>query len=317
MKRNLFLFLTLIIFSSRLYAQETFPRNDVLDKRENAYALRNATIVVDPETTLTNATLLIRSGRIEKVGTNVSVPVGYTELDLSGKFIYPGFIDIYTSYGLPKLKRSEGRSPFGRNPEQIQSKTKGAYNANQAIKSEYNAAEEFSIDGKSAESWRKQGFGAVLTFRSDGIARGSSAFVTLGEETDNNELLKEKAAAQYSFNRGTSRQNYPVSMMAFIDLLRQTYMDAEWYGSQNPRPFKDQSLESWLQLQSLPQIFEANSWLNTLRADKVGDEFGKQYIIKGGGDEYQRVKDVKATNAKMIITVNYPDAYNVEDQFDA
>ena len=209
MKRNLFLFLTLIIFSSRLYAQETFPRNDVLDKRENAYALRNATIVVDPETTLTNATLLIRSGRIEKVGTNVSVPVGYTELDLSGKFIYPGFIDIYTSYGLPKLKRSEGRSPFGRNPEQIQSKTKGAYNANQAIKSEYNAAEEFSIDGKSAESWRKQGFGAVLTFRSDGIARGSSAFVTLGEETDNNEPVKEKAAAQYSFNRGTSVQNDP------------------------------------------------------------------------------------------------------------
>ena len=317
MKRNLFLFLTLIIFSSRLYAQETFPRNDVLDKRENAYALRNATIVVDPETTLTDATLLIRSGKIEKVGQNVSVPAGYTEIDLSGKFIYPGFIDIYTSYGLPKLEQSQERSPFGRGPEQIQSKTKGAYNANQAIKSEYNAAEEFSVDTKSAETWRKQGFGAVLTFRADGISRGSSAFVTLGEETDNKELLKEKAAAQYSFNRGTSRQNYPVSIMGFIALLRQTYMDAEWYGSQNPRPFKDQSLESWLQLQSLPQIFEANSWLNTLRADKVGDEFGKQYIIKGGGDEYQRIKEIKATNARMIIPVNYPDAYDVEDPFDA
>ena len=317
MKRNLFLFLTVVIFSSRLYAQETFPRNDVLDKRENAYALRNATIVVDPETTLTDATLLIRSGKIEKVGQNVSVPAGYTEIDLSGKFIYPGFIDIYTSYGLPKMEQSQGRSPFGRGAEQIQSKTKGAYNANQAIKSEYNAAEEFSVDTKSAETWRKQGFGAVLTFRADGISRGSSAFVTLGEETDNKELLKEKAAAQYSFNRGTSRQNYPVSIMGFIALLRQTYMDAEWYGSQNPRPFKDQSLESWLQLQSLPQIFEANSWLNTLRADKVGDEFGKQYIIKGGGDEYQRIKEIKATRSTMIIPVNYPDAYDVEDPFDA
>ena len=317
MKRNLFLFLTVVIFSGRLYAQETFPRNDVLDKRENAYALRNATIVVDPETTLTDATMLIRSGKIEKVGQNVSVPAGYTEIDLSGKFIYPGFIDIYTSYGLPKLEQSQERSPFGRGAEQIQSKTKGAYNANQAIKSEYNAAEEFSVDTKSAETWRKQGFGAVLTFRADGISRGSSAFVTLGEETDNKELLKEKAAAQYSFNRGTSRQNYPVSIMGFIALLRQTHMDAEWYGSQNPRPFKDQSLESWLQLQSLPQIFEANSWLNTLRADKVGDEFGKQYIIKGGGDEYQRIKEIKATNARMIIPVNYPDAYDVEDPFDA
>ena len=130
-------------------------------------------------------------------------------------------------------------------------------------------------------------------------------------------MISEKAAAHYSFNRGTSRQNYPSSSMGFIALLMQTYLDAQWYGSQNPRPFKDQSLESWLATQSLPQIFEATDWLTVLRADKVGDEFGVQYIIKGGGDEYKRINEIKATNARLIVPINFPDAYDVEDPFDA
>jgi len=54
-----------------------------------------------------------------------------------------------------------------------------------------------------------------------------------------------------------------------------------------------------------------------LRADKVGDEYGKQYIIKGNGDEYQRINEVKSTNAPIILPLNFPLAYDVEDPFDA
>ncbi|GIV33892.1 MAG: hypothetical protein KatS3mg031_1427 [Chitinophagales bacterium] len=54
-----------------------------------------------------------------------------------------------------------------------------------------------------------------------------------------------------------------------------------------------------------------------LRADKIGNEFGVQYIIKGAGDEYQRVAEVRATGAALVIPVNYPEAYDVEDPFDA
>jgi imidazolonepropionase-like amidohydrolase len=106
-------------------------------------------------------------------------------------------------------------------------------------------------------------------------------------------------------------------MMGFIALLRQTYLDAAWYGSQTPRPFVDNSLESWITNQSLPQIFAATNWMNTLRADKLGDEFGVQYIIKGGGDEYKRLNEIKSTQANLIVPVNFPDAYDVEDPFDA
>ncbi len=307
--------LTLLLAAGSTLAQETFPRNDVKDNRAGLYAFTNATIVVDPQTTLQNATLLLKGNRVEQVGVNLTIPKGYTTIDLKGKYIYPSLVDMFTSYGLPDVERARGGG-FG-GAEQLDTKTKGAYNANQAIRSHYNAADEFTINVKTADELRKLGFGAVLTSKPDGLARGTGAFVTLNEKNDNTALLKQKATANYSLEKGTSTQSYPSSMMGFIALLRQTYLDAEWYSSQNPKPFADQSLEGWIQNQRLPQIFTATSWANVLRADKLGDEFGVQYIIKGAGDEYKRINEIKATKASLIIPVNYPDAMDVEDPFDA
>ena len=57
--------------------------------------------------------------------------------------------------------------------------------------------------------------------------------------------------------------------------------------------------------------------MNALRADKIADEFKMNYIIKGCGNEYQRLEDIKATNCKFIIPLNFPSAFDVEDAYDA
>ncbi|MTI40669.1 amidohydrolase family protein [Fulvivirga lutimaris] len=312
------LILFVCLFSSLYsasYAQETFPRNDVRNHREGAYAFTNGTIVVDYQNTVQNGTMLIRDGKIEQVGSGISVPAGYTIIDLKGNYVYPSIIDPYTNYGMPK---EEGRGGFSwGGPEQIYTKTKGPFNGNEAIKAEFNAAENFSVDKKTASGLRENGFGTVLTFRADGIARGTSALVTLDESSDNNVVLNSSAAAHYSFTKGSSKQSYPISTMGFIALMRQTYLDAKWYKTLNPPPFKDLSLESFNKAQSLPQIYDTKGWLEILRADKLGDEFGVQYIIKGGGDEYQRIDEVKATRAKLIIPLNYPAAFDVDNPLDA
>ena len=304
----------LALFVLMVWSQETITPNDVQDNRAGAFAFTNATIMVDYQTKIDKATLLIKDGKVIQARANVTVPKGYSTIDLNGKYIYPSLIDLHTSYGLPKVEQSR-RGGFG-GAEQMLTKTKGAYNANEAIKSEFNAGEVFTGNAKSATDYKKAGFGAVLSFRSDGIARGNSTFVTLGKN-DNEDVLSERAAAHYSFNKGTSNQNYPRSMMGYIALIRQTFLDAEWYGQFNPRPFKDQSLEAWIDSKKLPQVFDAGEWLNVLRADKVGDEFGVQYIIKSDGDSYKRINEVKATKATLIVPVNFPDAYDVDDPLDA
>ncbi len=317
MNSKSFLILCILFFGLlALQAQETFPRNDVKDKRVGAYAFTHATIVHEAGTEIVDATLLIREGKIEELGKNISVKKGYREIDLSGKTIYPSFIDLHTNYGIPELKRERRGGGFG-GPEQINPSTKGAYNANDAIKSYYDASSEFNPDNKSGAPLREAGFGTVLTFRPDGIARGTAVLVTLGEESANNEVIVEKVASEYAFNKGTSTQLYPRSMMGYISLIRQTYLDAEWYSGHEHPPFADKGLEAWIAQQHLPQIFDAGSWINILRADKVGDEFNVQYVIKGSGKEYQRVKKVKETEATLIIPVNFPEAYDVENPVDA
>ncbi|HRO70725.1 MAG TPA: amidohydrolase, partial [Chitinophagaceae bacterium] len=276
-------------------AQPTFPENGVADSRQGHYAFTNATIVKDVTTTLTNATMVIKDGRIVAVGTNIKVPAGAVEIDCRGKYIYPSFIDIYADYGTPAIQQGGGGFSFTQQP-QLETAEKGPFGWNQAIKSDAEAYKVFSVDNEKAKPFREAGFGTVLTHVRDGIARGTGAVVTLADQKANFVVIKERASAHYSFSKGSSRQSYPSSMMGTIALLRQSYLDAKWYKNRPASEGFNASLKAWNDIQDLPQFFEATDKWNSLRADKIGDEFGVQYIIKAGGNEYQRIKDMKATN---------------------
>jgi imidazolonepropionase-like amidohydrolase len=77
-------------------------------------------------------------------------------------------------------------------------------------------------------------------------------------------------------------------------------------------------LQAWLDNQSLPQIFDiGNDKYNALRADKIAKEFGVNFILKGTNDLYQRIEELKATKASVILPLNYPAAMDVEDPNDA
>ncbi|MBC7920507.1 MAG: amidohydrolase family protein [Ferruginibacter sp.] len=295
-------------------AQTTEPRNGVYDERPEQYAFTNATIIVDYQTTLEGGTLLIRDGRIEAVGKDVKIPAGVVTTDLKGKRIYPSLIDLYADYGMPEVKKA-AFSFFG--PPQLESKKKGPYYWNQAIHPETNAGDVFNADPKKADEMRKIGFGTVLTHPPDGIIRGSSMLVTLSNEKDNLTILNGKASAHYSFEKGSSTQDYPTSLMGAVFLLRQAYYDADWYRKAKDKTEYNASLEALNQLTGLPQIMEVSDKLSVLRADKVGDEFGVQYIIKGAGNEYQRIGEIKATGAPLIVPVNFPAPLDVEDPLDA
>jgi imidazolonepropionase-like amidohydrolase len=325
MRRTLFyhrLVFVLALFSASitLRGQVTFPENGVADPRHGHYAFTNATIVKDGATTLNNATLVIKNGKIVAIGTNIKVPAGAVEVDCKDKYIYPSFIDIYADYGttLPQRQGGAGGGQFNFSQQpQLNTATKGAYGWNQAIKTDADAYKVFAVDDAKAKPLREVGFGTVLSHVRDGIARGTGTVVSLASEKENMVILKERASAHYSFNKGTSTQSYPGSMMGMIALLRQSYLDAQWYKNKPATEGLNLSLKAWNEEQDLPQIFEANDKWNDLRADRIGDEFGVQYIIKAGGNEYQRIKEMKATNATFIVPLNYPQTMDVEDPNDA
>ena len=313
MTRSLLVSTLFILICLAGRGQETFPVNGVQGKDHLVYAFTNARVYVDYKTVVDKATVLVQDGRILSVVSGAPTPKGAVVYDLDGKYIYPSIIDLSSSYGMPKAEKKKRE----RSGPQLEKKVASGFGWNQAIKPEANASEKFRVNAEEAKKLRKQGFGTVLTYEHDGIARGTSVLVTLGQGKENEQIIISHGAANYSFSKGTSKQNYPSSQMGAIALLRQTYLDAQWYSQAKNRTEENLSLEAWTGLQALPQIFEVNDKLSLLRADKVGDEFGQQYIIKTAGDGYQRMAQVRATGASCIVPLNYPKPYEVSDPYDA
>jgi imidazolonepropionase-like amidohydrolase len=295
-------------------AQQTYPVNGSHDKRPGLYAFTNANIVVSSEQTITNGILLIKNDKIEAVGQGLSIPKGYIRIDLKGKYIYPSFVDAFTTYGLPSGTAQRQGGGFGRTQSFISTKA-GAYSWNEAIRPETAVKSMFAIDSKKAEEYKKLGFGTVQTISRDGIARGVSIVSTLNNSDETGVILKDQAAAHYSFSKGSSANSYPTSLMGSIALLRQTYLDAAWY--KNQKSEYNISLDEFNKSQSLSQIFEVSDALSILRADKIGDEFGKQYIFKTDGKEYQRIAEATATKGSFIIPLSFPKPFDIEDPADA
>lgn len=319
MKKTLLFCFVLLAFKYSS-AQETYPVNGTWDIRPGQYAFTNATIITSADQTITNGTLLIKDRLIEAVGQNIRIPKGYVTVDLKGKYIYPGLVDAYTTYGLPEAPRQAfgaggpGGGGFNRTNTPVSTKP-GAYGWNEAIKPEMNAKAVFHVNITTAIDFKKNGFGAVQSFIHDGIARGTSVAVTLGDERDNEVMLNDQAAAHYSFSKGTAATNYPTSLMGVIALIRQTYYDAAWY--KNQKEEYNISLDEFNREQTLPQIFEVTDPLSTIRAAKIGKEFGKTYVYKSDGKEYQRINEMKATGASFIVPLDFPQPYDVTDPFDA
>lgn len=310
----------LFAFVGAVSAQSTFPVPAPSDAREGLYAFTNAVIYTDYKTRIEGATLLIRKGKVEACGLNVAVPKDAVAVDCSGKTIYPAFIDIYAAgYGLaaaPQPTPSVGPTP-GPNAIRLSQPRTGAYAWNDALRTDFDAVDAYVYDSKSAEEWRKLGFGALLSFRADGISRGTGALLAPTDTREHENILRGKTAHFLSFRKGSSATSFPTSLMGCIALLRQTYLDAQWYKTEGYKEEKNLSLDAWNNLQTLPQIFEASDKLDVLRIARLGQEFNMKYIVKSAGDDYQRLDEIKATGQPMIVGLNFPEAYDVRDPFDA
>lgn len=297
-----------------LFAQDYFPENDGVKSKNNNYtAFTNAKIYVTPTQVIDGGTLLIQNGKVKQVGKTVTVPKNSVVIDLKGKSMYPSFIDVYSKFGVEQPKRKPG----GGRASQYDAEREGFY-WNDHVMPENAAIDKFKYDDKEAKELRDAGFGVVNTHIHDGIVRGTGVLVALnGSGSDAKRILDDRSAQYLSFDKSVlKKQSYPTSLMGAMALLRQMYSDAKWYAAGNSDT-KDRSLEALNGNKDLVQIFEAKDKGNALRADKIGDANGIQYAILGGGDEYESITEIKGTNAKFILPINFPDAYNVSDPFQA
>ena len=99
--------------------------------------------------------------------------------------------------------------------------------------------------------------------------------------------------------------------MGSIALIKQTLLDSEWHERTNEN--SNISLSEYNANKNLAKIFEVKSHLDYERLFKISDEFEIDYIVKGTGNEFLKLKEIKQTRFPVIVPINFPEDYDVSN----
>ncbi len=300
---------------SAVQAQYRLPQAKLSDEKSHTFLLYNATIIPAPGQKLEAASLYVKDGKIAAIGKDISVPAGTYRRDAKGAWVYPSFIDLFSSYGISASTGGKQDRTYPMGP-QYESSRPGAFLWNQALKPETDASALFQANNKEADELRKLGFGMVASTPKDGIMRGSSCLVRLGEGQSSDQIQKQRLFPGLSFQKGSSNQQYPSSQMGAIALIRQTLLDADWFARQSKLEHGP-GMEALLRSRKQIWLFETSQKYEVLRAVAIAREFGLQLLIKARGDEYQRLDEIKSSGFPLLVSLQFPDMPDMEDPMEA
>ncbi|WP_228517486.1 amidohydrolase family protein [Aliidiomarina indica] len=300
-------------------AGQTTPVQGLHHHNPTLVALTNATLVTEPGQRIENATLVIEHGKIRSIERNNRAPAGARVIDASGYTLYPGFIDPYSNYGVEAAGRSAntGRSA---SPEYTNER-EGGNASNMAIHSQKDWYSTFKADTDAAKAYVEHGFTTVQSARLDGIFQGRATTVSLADTLPNYAIYQARTRQFASFDKGSSTQQYPNSLMGSIALIRQTLADARWYGEAQGKTTGSGRVEfnaALAALQNLTEqgvIFHSNNEQDLLRAARVFAEFEIPITAVGSGFEYSRLDEIKASGTRLILPLDFPAAPDLSEQF--
>jgi imidazolonepropionase-like amidohydrolase len=287
------------------------------------HAIEHARIVIAPGQVIPNGTVVIRDGLIVAVGANVPVPADARVWNAESLTVYPGLIDacVLPADATPPAPRAGG--PGGGRAPAPPEPPRGAASAQPGVRAEYRAIENLSLSKDQLEGLRGAGFAVAQVAPRQGIVRGTSAVVGLGDGPANGNAIVSDAAQVVSI--GPLPQGYPGSLMGAIALIRQAFIDAKWYRDANAAYAKKPGAverpeinNAWAALQDAIAgrrvvQFHADDMLEVLRAAALAKEAGVTARVVGAGDEYKRVREIAATGLPLIVPVNFPEPPDVAD----
>ncbi|HYW30562.1 MAG TPA: amidohydrolase family protein [Gemmatimonas sp.] len=300
------------LVATTLEAQQSSRTEPVTGLRDNGtgyHALVGARVVTAPGQVLNNATVVIRNGLITAVGAGVAAPAGARVWDLRGLTVYPGFIDASGDLGGDAPAQGGDVGPTHWNPQ---------------VRAWFSTTSNLKDDTTRRTGLRSLGFGAALAVPRQGIFRGTASVLSLGDGGPRDRVMRADLVQAIGFQRSFALGGmYPNSAMGTVALMRQTLMDAEWYGrAWTSYETSGRSLlppETSEALSALakavkgqqPVFFETDSEEEYLRAYKLAQEYKLVPWFRGNGQEYRLIDVLKGRTQPLVLPLTFPDAPNV------
>jgi imidazolonepropionase-like amidohydrolase len=313
--KPLFLLLALLLsWSAQTSAQQIgnpTTQQGVTPPR-GTYAIRNARIVTVSGPDIENGTIVIRDGKIEALGANVSVPAGAQTIDGRGLSVYPGMIDAGTSLGLEEVGQGA--------PGTVDTTEVGDLNPNaKAIIAVNPHSAHFGVT-------RVDGVTAAVTLPLGGLISGQAAIINLVGTAPLEMSVVPYAALVINYPRVSNRggdfgaQQQPPNLtetlaasVRQVEQIRKMLKDAEAYGRAHDAYAKDRTLprpDQNVVLETLvpyvrgerPVIFRADRESEIRGAIRFAEELKLKPIILGGNDASKITTLLKDKNVPVILT---------------
>jgi imidazolonepropionase-like amidohydrolase len=278
-----------------------------------SYAITGARIVPVSAAPIENGTVVFTGGVITAVGTNVTVPTGAITIAGKGLTVYPGLIDMGSAAGLeaPAVPRAD-------NPQTTEDVER--VKRDTLMRAHLQAADHMNPAAAALTKAAEAGITAILaTPGSDGI-RGQSALVltsigsdlpqigALADDRRGSLVVRTPVALHVGVaDRPAGGDAYPNSLMGNIAFNRQAFLDAQWYQQAKNRPHSA-ALEAMQPSLAgrLPVAFRAATSREILRSLDMAKAFKLDPIITAARQVDEVTADLKAANARVIYSLNFP-----------
>jgi imidazolonepropionase-like amidohydrolase len=298
------------------------PRADA----PHIYAIRGARLVTAAGAPVATGTIVLRNGLIEAIGPNVQTPPDATIIEGAGMTVYPGLIDMGNASGLDAAPPAQ--PPTFRTLEDAE-----RWKRSVILRPELEAAKILRPDAPELSRLVVAGVTSVLATPTAGLFKGQSALVNVSAPVDEPQIgavadprrglqvVRTPVALHVSLAAGGGGGRgggYPVSLLGTIAFVRQGFLDAQHQQLEKQRyerakggvarPVYDPSLDAIQPAlaRTLPVAFEAHLAREILRALNMAKEFNLDPVITGGREADQVLADLKARNARVIYSLDYP-----------
>jgi imidazolonepropionase-like amidohydrolase len=261
-------------------------------------AVRGETVYTMAGAPLKDAVVIVRGGRIERVGpaSEVQVPAGMRVL--SAKVVTPGLVDAHTVVGL------SGYLNQAHDQDQIERSA--------PVQPELRAMDAYDPEERLVEWVRRFGVTTMHTGHGPGALISGQTMVvkTRGATVDAATIVPAAmvAATLGDSARGADGKS-PGNRAKMVAMLRGELVAAQEYAKKREAPEKGKEPARSLKLDMLarvlkgemPLLVTAHRARDILSALRVADEFKIKVVIDGGAEAYLVKDEIKRAGVPVII----------------
>lgn len=289
-------------------AQNSSPLDPGVRPVTQTFAITDARVVVEPGRVLDRATVVVRDGLIEAVGTDADVPFDAEIIEGDSLTVYAGFIDGLGHAAIPEATDDDDESV--RDPGNPPRDRAG-------IQPDREASTLLKPDAGSVEALRKLGFTVAHTVPRGGMLAGQGAVILLAGESSDALVLRSGTSLFAQFD--TASGVYPATPMGIMAALRQHVRDAarlqeaERLYAENPaglqRPLADPALDALTPAVAgeQPVFFYVDDVLEAHRALRLSDELGLNLVLGGVRESSQLTDKLGAAGIPVLASLDLPD----------